>query len=55
MLCTGVSMLFSRYAASITDFNATYGSLGAVAGLMIRLWLSTMAVLIGAVLDAESE
>jgi len=54
-LWIGVSMLFSRYAASITDFNATYGSLGAVLGLMIWLWLSTMAILIGAAIDAELE
>lgn len=50
-----ISMLFSRYAASITGFNAAYGSLGAVVGLMIWLWLSTMAILIGAAIDAELE
>ena len=50
-----VSYLFSWYLASFANYNATYGSLGAVAGLMVWLWLSTIVVLLGAELNAEIE
>lgn len=50
-----VSVLFSWYASNFGSYNQTYGSLGAVIGLMIWLWLSTIVVLLGAELDAEME
>ena len=49
------SMLFSWYAANLTDFNETYGSLGAVIGLMMWLWIASMVVLVGAELNSEVE
>ena len=49
------SFLFSWYLASFANYNATYGSLGAVVGLMIWLWISTVVVLLGAELNAEIE
>ena len=49
------SFLFSWYLASFANYNATYGSLGAVIGLMIWLWISTIVVLLGAELNAEIE
>jgi membrane protein len=49
------SLLFSWYAANFGSYNETYGSLGAVIGLMIWLWLSTVVILVGAELDAEME
>ena len=49
------SVLFSWYTANFSSYNQTYGSLGAVIGLMIWLWLSTIAILIGGELDAEME
>jgi membrane protein len=49
------SVLFSWYAANFGSYNQTYGSLGAVVGLMIWLWLSTIIILVGAELDAEME
>ena len=49
------SFLFSWYLASFANYNATYGSLGAVVGLMIWLWISTIVVLLGAELNAEIE
>jgi membrane protein len=49
------SFLFSWYLVSFANYNATYGSLGAVVGLMIWLWLSTIVVLLGAELNAEIE
>ncbi len=49
------SYLFSWYLSSFANYNATYGSLGAVVGLMIWLWISTIVVLLGAELNAEIE
>lgn len=48
-----VSGAFSWYAANFGRFNATYGSLGAVIGFMMWLWLSFAIVLLGAQLNAE--
>ena len=50
-----VSALFSFYAANFGSFNKTYGSLGAVIGFMMWIWLSVIVVLIGAKLNAETE
>jgi hypothetical protein len=47
--------LFSFYAANFGNFNATYGSLGAVIGFMTWMWISAITVLIGAELNAEME
>jgi len=49
------SILFSWYAANFASYNATYGSLGAVIGFMVWIWLSTVVILLGAELDAEAE
>jgi membrane protein len=49
------SMLFSWYVANFGEYNATYGSLGAVIALLTWLWLSTTVVLLGAQLNAEIE
>jgi membrane protein len=50
-----LSAVFSWYAANFGSYNATYGSLGAIMGFMVWLWLSTIVVLLGAELDAEME
>jgi membrane protein len=47
------SALFSFYVSKFGDYDATYGSLGAVAILMLWLWLSALIVLLGATVDAE--
>jgi membrane protein len=49
------SALFSWYLSSFADYNATYGSLGAVIGLMMWLWLTSIAILLGAEINAEIE
>jgi len=49
------SALFSLYLSNFADYNATYGSLGAGIGLMMWLWLTSIAVLIGAEINAEIE
>ena len=50
-----ISALFSLYLSKFTDYNATYGSLGAVIGLMMWIWLSVTVILVGAELNAEIE
>lgn len=49
------SLLFSWYAANFGSFNKTYGSLGAIIGFMVWIWVSMIVVLLGAELDAEME
>jgi membrane protein len=49
------SALFSFYAANFGAFNETYGSLGAAIGFMTWLWISAIAILLGAELNAEIE
>jgi membrane protein len=51
----GVSLLFSFYVNHLANYDATYGSLGAVVGVLVWIWLSVMVVLIGGELNAELE
>jgi membrane protein len=45
------SAALSFYLSNFADYNATYGSLGAGIGLMMWMWISAIAVLMGAELD----
>jgi membrane protein len=49
------SILFSVYVANFSNYNATYGSLGAVVVLLTWLYLSAFVVLLGAEVNAEAE
>jgi membrane protein len=49
------SLLLSWYVANFGTYNATYGSLGAVIGFMVWMWLSTIIVLMGGEINAEME
>ncbi len=49
------TLLFGLYVGSFANYNATYGSLGAVVVLMMWLWVSAYAILIGAEINAEAE
>jgi len=49
------SLILSWYVANFGSYNATYGSLGAVIGFLIWMWLSTIIVLGGAEINAEME
>jgi len=49
------SLLLSWYVANFGTYNATYGSLGAIIGFMMWMWLSTIVVLVGAEINAEME
>ncbi len=47
------SVLFSFYVQHLARYDATYGPLGTVAGIMMWLWVSAYVVLLGASLNAE--
>ncbi|WP_226580606.1 YihY/virulence factor BrkB family protein [Acuticoccus sediminis] len=49
------SAAFSFYLANFANYNATYGSLGAVIGFMMWLYVSMIIILLGAQLNAEVE
>ncbi len=46
---------FGVYAAQFSNYNATYGSLGAVVVLLMWLYVSAYAILIGGLINAEAE
>jgi membrane protein len=49
------SGLFAFYVANFGSYNKTYGSLAAVIVFLVWLWISNLAILLGAELDAELE
>jgi membrane protein len=49
------SAAFALYVANFGSYNKTYGSLAGVIVFLIWLWISNLAVLLGAELDAELE
>jgi membrane protein len=49
------SILFSWYVANFGSYNKTYGSLGAIIGFMIWIWLSTIVILMGAEIEVEMQ
>lgn len=52
ILWIGFSAVFFWYLRSVASFSAIYGSLALVVAVMIWLWLSALALLIGAEFDA---
>jgi membrane protein len=44
---------FAIYVANFGSYNKTYGSLGGVIGFLVWLWISNIAILLGAEFDAE--
>jgi membrane protein len=49
------SALFSFYVQHLASYDATYGPLGAVVGVMMWFYVSALVVMIGAELNAELE
>ena len=49
------SLAFSFYISNFADYNATYGTLGALIGFMVWIWLSVIIVILGAEINAELE
>jgi len=50
-----VSLALSVYVSRFANFNHTYGSLGAIVGLLFWLYASAFVVLLGAEVNAELE
>lgn len=48
-----VSALFSVYVVNFSSYNKTYGSLAGVVIFMVWLWLTNIALLFGAEVNAE--
>ncbi|TKD50301.1 YihY/virulence factor BrkB family protein [Sphingomonas baiyangensis] len=55
LLWLGATLGFGIYVANFANYNATYGALGAVVVLLMWLFVSSYAVLIGAEINAEAE
>ncbi len=49
------SYVLSLYVAKLANFDATYGSIGAVVGIMLWFYVSAYASLLGAELNAQME
>lgn len=49
------SAAFALYVANFASYNKTYGSLGGVIAFLVWLWISNIAVLLGAEVNAEVE
>lgn len=49
------SIGFSFYLQNFADYNAAYGSLGAVIGFMIWIWISMAILIVGAEINSEME
>jgi membrane protein len=49
------SAAFGLYVANFGSYNKTYGSLGAMVIFLVWLWLTNVAILLGAELNAEIE
>jgi membrane protein len=55
LLWLGGSAAFTLFVATFGTYNKTYGPLGGVIVFLIWLWISNIAVLAGATVDAQLE
>lgn len=55
LLWLGATIGFGLYVTRFGDYDATYGSLGAVVVLLLWFYLSAYAVLLGGLINAETE
>jgi membrane protein len=49
------SGLFAVYLANFASYNETYGSLAGIIAFLVWLWITNIAILLGAEVDAELE
>jgi membrane protein len=55
LLWVVISLAFKFYVANFADYNATYGAVGGVIVLMLWFYISGLAILVGAEMNAEIE
>jgi membrane protein len=55
LLWIAASGLFAVYTATFASYNKTWGSLAAVIVMLTWLWITAMALLLGAEINAEAE
>lgn len=55
LVWVAASALFALYVSNFSSYNKTYGTLGGVIIFLVWLWISNIAVLLGAELNAELE
>ena len=49
------SVAFALYVANFGSYDKTYGALGGVVGLLVWMWITNIALLLGMELNAERE
>ncbi|MBN9562479.1 MAG: YihY/virulence factor BrkB family protein [Alphaproteobacteria bacterium] len=55
LLWLAASVLFTLYVTDLANYDATYGPLGTVVGVMMWFWVTIYAVMLGAELNSELE
>ena len=55
VLWLAASAGFALYVANFSSYNATYGSIAGIIVFLVWLWISNLALLLGAELNAELE
>jgi membrane protein len=55
LLWIAASAAFAFYVANFASYNKTYGALGGVIIFLVWLWISNIAILLGAELNSELE
>ena len=55
LIWIAISLLFAFYVANFSSYNKTYGALAGVVVFLVWLWISNLAVLLGAEVNAELE
>ena len=54
-LWIAASLMFTVYVSNFSSYNAMYGAIGGVIVFLLWLWLTNIAILLGAELNAEIE
>ncbi len=49
------SIAFTIYLENFANYSATYGSLGALVGLLLWVWIAVMILIVGAEVNSEME
>lgn len=55
LLWIGASLLFGLYVSEFASYGKTYGALGGVVMFLVWLWITNIALLFGAALNAQVE